>query len=316
MQGARCFKVFTLKKVSTFLLFGVAVAFFGYKTSRPVHYVFVNEYSRLPCNLPVLNPFDPSIQNFFWKPEPVKCLAVPSLVFVDEFNVLHVNHSTLSFFGLQSVSSITCTAESVYRNGDDYSTGFNLPRILKFPATLDADFSRVICWRSGKKVLFDNVVAGIGPRSYRDRVVLEESEEQLSVLLFGLDSVSRSASIRYLPKTVEVLRELGSYDFQGLMKVGDNTIPNIMAMLTGLRLFTDETFGFESNIMDQWPFLWKNFSAKNYVTMFGEDLPWMGMFNNGYKGFQDQPTDHYMRPFWLALGKEEKVTYHMSNVFK
>ena len=308
-------KVVHLRRLFICIALTSGLIYLGYKTSRPVHYVFENEHYTVPCNLPVLDPFDPSIQQFFWKPDPVKCSEFPSVVYVDEFNVLSVNDSALSFYGLKKPKELTCTAESVYRKGDDYHIGFNIPKVVELPTTLEADFTRVICWSVGHKVIFENILAGIRPPAKNSKIK-EESGEQLSVLMFGIDSVSRSASVRYLPKTLEVLRELGSYDFQGLMKNGDNTIPNIMAQETGLELFTEETYGFEAGTMDRWPYLWKNASAKDYVTLFGEDLPWLGMFNNGYKGFQNPPTNHYMRPFWLALGKEDKVTYHMSNVFK
>jgi hypothetical protein len=45
--------------------------------------------------------------------------------------------------------------------------------------------------------------------------------------------------------------------------------------------------------------------------MYSEDLPEINMFNYMYNGLSDQPTDHYMRTFWLAV--EKSLTYKMSS---
>ncbi len=51
--------------------------------------------------------------------------------------------------------------------------------------------------------------------------------------------------------------------------------------------------------LDDFPFIWKNFSSSNYVTYLNED--WRNsMFNNDKFGFRQSPTDFYIRPFWLA----------------
>lgn len=39
--------------------------------------------------------------------------------------------------------------------------------------------------------------------------------------------------------------------------------------------------------------------------MFAEDEPSIGVFNLRLNGFDEQPTDHYMRPFWQSLWESE-----------
>jgi hypothetical protein len=53
--------------------------------------------------------------------------------------------------------------------------------------------------------------------------------------MFGLDSVSRLAAIRELPKTLKYLEtNLGGYVLKGYTKVADTTLPNLAPVMTGL----------------------------------------------------------------------------------
>lgn len=56
----------------------------------------------------------------------------------------------------------------------------------------------------------------------------------------------------------------------------------------------------DSQPVDRWPFIFKEFEAKGYATMFQEDATLYGTFNYRLHGFKDEPTDHYGRPFYLA----------------
>lgn len=59
----------------------------------------------------------------------------------------------------------------------------------------------------------------------------------------------------------------------------------------------------DSGYVDQYPMLWKDFKDHGYATLYAEDEPSINTFNLRLNGFQHQPTDHYMRPFWQALWK-------------
>ena len=91
----------------------------------------------------------------------------------------------------------------------------------------------------------------------------------------------------------------------GVMKVGDNTFPNLLALLTGLwagprddsrpaetRPYT--TAGGEVD-NDRLPFLWRNWARRGCVTLYTEDQAGIGTFNYGRRGFREQPTDYYHR---------------------
>ncbi|MFH4978249.1 hypothetical protein AB6A40_004958 [Gnathostoma spinigerum] len=61
----------------------------------------------------------------------------------------------------------------------------------------------------------------------------------------------------------------------------------------------------EANYVDDvYPFIWKNFSANGYVTLYGEDSAAVGTFTYRLKGFREQPTDHYTRTFFQLAEKK------------
>jgi len=89
----------------------------------------------------------------------------------------------------------------------------------------------------------------------------------------------------------------------GYSRVGDNTYPNAMALLTG-QLAEERPYG----AIDRAPFLWKDFSAAGYRTLQVEDAfidnhvfnIWVDALNSP-KGFMWEPTDYYFRPLSVAM---------------
>lgn len=84
-----------------------------------------------------------------------------------------------------------------------------------------------------------------------------------------------------------------------------------MTFLTGLKIINDELpcHGNEEGGLDECPFIWKNFHDHGYITAYAEDVTSMSTFNFLKKGFKDQPTDHYFRPYFLSI--MDKLDVHM-----
>jgi len=131
--------------------------------------------------------------------------------------------------------------------------------------------------------------------------------EHPSVLIFGIDSMSRLNFIRQLPKTYHVLTKvLDAVVFKGMTKIGDNTFPNVMALLSGTNLFKRDSKNnkisvYKQTYFDDIPIVWNSFRASGYATMYNEDEPNFSIFNFRASGFKNQPTDYYVRPFWLHV---------------
>uniref|UniRef100_A0A8D8SUQ8 Uncharacterized protein n=1 Tax=Cacopsylla melanoneura TaxID=428564 RepID=A0A8D8SUQ8_9HEMI len=139
----------------------------------------------------------------------------------------------------------------------------------------------------------------------------EVQEEDLSLLIIGIDSISRLNMIRAMPKTRTFLTESGWFELEGYNKLGENTFPNLIPLLTG-RSHTqlcDLCFPiYHESYFDPCPFIWHDLSRKGYITSYGEDIFDVSTFNYHKKGFREPPTDYYLRPLFAAGETKFKVS--------
>ena len=62
--------------------------------------------------------------------------------------------------------------------------------------------------------------------------------------------------------------------------------------------------GLKAQCVDRWNFIFRLFRKYGYVTLYSEDQPDFASFWYRLKGFCEQPTDHYTRPYYLAHARE------------
>ncbi|XP_030561613.1 uncharacterized protein LOC115763274 [Drosophila novamexicana] len=125
-----------------------------------------------------------------------------------------------------------------------------------------------------------------------------------SVIMYGIDTLSRINLRRTMPLVYKHLQGPGWYEMQGYNKVGDNSFPNIFAILSGYSpekakehvCDTDK-----SGCLDEIPMIWKYFSNASYLTAYAEDESPSNTFSYLKPGFTKKPTDYYFRPFLRAL---------------
>lgn len=140
-----------------------------------------------------------------------------------------------------------------------------------------------------------------------------DQDQYYNVVLLGIDTISRLNAIRQLSKTLQVLRDkFGTLEYRAYNKVGENTFPNLIPFLTGLKpeQLTETQCWLASNYsqesetgddyLDGCKFLWNYYQSLGYVTYFSEDWPKASTFNYLKPGFKRQPTAYYGRPFTLA----------------
>lgn len=136
---------------------------------------------------------------------------------------------------------------------------------------------------------------------------------KLNVLMFGFDSLSRNTFIRKLPKTYHYLKQnLNALVLEGYNIVGDGTPQALIPILTGkTELELPETrkrMGSKAHYVNVYPTIWNRYKESGYITGFMEDVPNIGTFTYRLKGFDEQPTDHYMRTYYLAASSYFKYS--------
>lgn len=133
-----------------------------------------------------------------------------------------------------------------------------------------------------------------------------------SVLMVGIDSISRLNLLRAMPNTAQHLYDSGWFEMRGYNKMGDNTYPNLMAILTGYNnsWAWDKCIPWEEGALDKCPFIWKEYSQAGFVTGYIEDEPEIGTFNYRKKGFSTPPTDFYGRAGMIAAERKLPKVMH------
>lgn len=183
---------------------------------------------------------------------------------------------------------------------------------------MNTEFVKVECSRNNEVIYKDYHAFVPRFRSVENKCerakAASSKTEHLSVLIIGLDSVSRLNFHRMMPKTVQALQELNAVELLGYTKVADNTYPNLVPVLSGLTEgeLHDLCWQSKDKTFDECPFIWKNFSAFGYRTAFGEDACGMTTFNYLKRGFRVQPTDYYLRPFCIASEKDIGNTHKLN----
>ncbi|EDV38907.2 uncharacterized protein Dana_GF24761 [Drosophila ananassae] len=145
----------------------------------------------------------------------------------------------------------------------------------------------------------------------------KEQVPKPSVIIMGLDSTSRMNFQRTMPKVLKYVRQDGWFEMQGYNKVGDNTLPNLLAVLAGTsRERADKSCNLRSrDCLDKVNFIWKRYKKNKYTTAFAEDCEAMSTFNYMLPGFVHQPVDYYLRPFLLAAEEKFHINSYLGRAY-
>jgi len=266
------------------------------------------------CELPRLNIWNSAIKKLL-KYEPVfnQCLNNTPLSFIKDTRIFIDDEIKRNFYPGISHCQLAPVIRSPINNDSfvlgefrDFSNGL----------LLIYDCIQVRCFENYTSLIYEYVHYVFQKAENRqNRPVLNKkgSNQRLNVLILIFDSVSASSFKRSLPITYEFLKGYENFfHFTKHHTVGQNTLPNIVPMLSGRN--SDELLGNATfpPPFDDFPFIWKNFSKSNYVTYLNED--WRNsMFNNDKFGFLQSPTDYYLKHFWLALYNSKSSAPNIGN---
>ena len=255
------------------------------------------------CRIPYLNPWDAAVKKYLPSTaDKIKCPDARNFMYVNDSGFINYDASALDFYSL-SRNSLKCTCRSVIRSLGDKEVMFGPERELNPPEFVKSNVFRVTC-STRNKLVYDFL--HLNPfwieNQRRENEIGIEDDDHYSILLVGIDSVSRSHALRNLPKSYKYLTEtLGAFDFKGYMRVGSNTFPNLIPLLTGKR---HGMFPWVNNRLaycDSLSLVWNEPSLKQYATIYSEDRSDISTFNFVKPGFYRSPTDFYYRPYNMAM---------------
>lgn len=141
-----------------------------------------------------------------------------------------------------------------------------------------------------------------------------QEDDHVSVMILGIDSVSHLNFLRQMRSSASFIHNKLNYvEFWGYNKVGDNTYPNLMPVLTG---FDEEEVAISclgppskiaTSVYDNCSLIWKRYKQAGFKTIYGEDVGDLSLFNWQHSGFKKAPTDYYLRPILIEM--EKHISY-------
>ena len=284
----------------------LAPSSYNNKLSNNVHLYGDNgevQGNKVTCEIPYLDPWDASVKKYLPSNAYNRtCPNARSLMYVNDSGFIHYDAQAIEFYSL-SINSLKCTWRPVIRSLGDKQVAFGPQRMLSPPEFVKSNMFRVTC-SAKNKVVYD--LLHLNPfwirNQTREKEIGIEDDGHYSVLLIGIDSVSRSHALRNLPKSYNYLTEtLGAFDFKGYMRVGSNSFPNLIPLLTRKRHAAFPWVNNRLSYCDSMPLVWNEPSLKRYATIYSEDRSDISTFNFVKPGFYRSPTDFYYRPYNMAM---------------
>ncbi|EEC02209.1 conserved hypothetical protein [Ixodes scapularis] len=271
--------------------------------------------------MPQFDPFDPSVKKHYKKANGKACPGNPNFISTRSVHIcFYAGDKRGQMLYLSSRRRPSCYISSPRRCGLFYREIFRNPRNfmpdnkhfygekvpLKFGEHLDKEFVLVECSQKSKPTKVFHKQFLLNPILKKDvelrcQGVKRSTSHNLSVLILGLDSVSSLNFARHLPQTGAFVREqLKAFELFGYNKVGDNSFPNQLPLVTGMK----ETEVYDSvlhTFCDKLDLIWNKYAERGYRTMFMEETPDYSLFNHHLSGFRNAPADYYGRHLFQAI---------------
>ncbi|XP_041985837.1 uncharacterized protein LOC121738071 isoform X2 [Aricia agestis] len=266
------------------------------------------------CDIPKLDPFAKEVTQFDKDMSEVKCPGT------DWVKCYHSECRVVPHI-LETTKNIVCTYKDIlYESDAKYTIGSPTDVYGDEPYILTkSDHVKVRCTGKHKGDILPSKWSGhsIGFRSTATpKKPPAGRENTFNVLIFGFDSTSKNTFIRRMPKSYRVLSEvLGATILNGYNIVGDGTPAALFPILTGkteLEL-PDVRKRMNEGTLDDMPFIFYKLKEDGYRTAYFEDMPWIGTFQYRFNGFKRQPSDHYLRAFYMEESQSGRKWWSNKN---
>jgi hypothetical protein len=278
------------------------------------------------CRIVKMDVMNEQIRSFFPnaekdKPKKIEC-GPPSITDSDESH-LWINLTEIElkkYYNIASPDQLQCYYTTLTRL-TDYSVAKNESmNSLRFgqKSKIDAEYIQVFC-EGNQSQLYVDFHSFFPKKVEEPKETIETNKEKFNVMILGVDSISKLNFHRMFNKTARTIsEELDAIELQGFNKVGDNTYPNLIPLLTGLSSEELNSACYSStnasNYFDNCHFVWDDFKRKGYGTVFAEDSALLSLFNYFKNGFDKQPVDHYFRTILHQMEKD--IAYNKIGNYK
>src|SRR5699024_6951197 len=123
------------------------------------------------------------------------------------------------------------------------------------------------CFNRQTQAKFERVVPLI--QDYQAPKTNRSSSSKVNVILLGIDSISRLQFLRHLTRSKKFVDQQGFIPMYGYHKVGENSFPNVLPILTGHHqsYFVSDSPNVTFN-WDDYPFVFREYQQKGYLTTF------------------------------------------------
>ncbi|UMM34755.1 hypothetical protein L5515_007687 [Caenorhabditis briggsae] len=252
------------------------------KTKTRRNLVSQKRNSSSKCVVRPPDPWDQSILEYVLddgsRPAQLACQAAkvqPELSYLDKNGFLHLNSTAIRESNLE----VECQYRTYDKmDGDDENVSYSDWIQFNNSAKIDDEFVEVSCQRTWfpRTRVYSNNHNQITPIQKKEPA--NKNETASSVIIIVLDSVSHSNFRRTMNKTLEALHtHYGSFIFDGMTKVGDNSFSNAVGFFAGK--WWDTEFGDVHGFFDEHDLIWKRYREKGYRTLLSEDYPGFNLFN-------------------------------------
>ncbi|UYV61499.1 hypothetical protein LAZ67_1005070 [Cordylochernes scorpioides] len=263
------------------------------------------------CSLPNIDPFHVSFKRHYVRlPGEFDCRGKPSFLNRSGPDTVVLLQDVLRLHYNMSPEQLYCTYQPILHSPQDkFKLGDT--KLLRFSTPIEDEFLNISCFANkSERRFWGDIIPLVPKRLQLDRNLRGQqdnvSRDTPSVLLIGLDSISRLNFQRNLPETYKFLVEdLNPTILYGYHVVGENSYPNLAALLTG----TPYTNFPKNTFFDQADLVWKYYAAKGFRTLYLEDMTDHGTFNSLHLGFKSPPVHHYFRPAAYAFEHDVESKY-------
>lgn len=202
---------------------------------------------------------------------------------------------------LQELKAVECSySDIVFVNDYEHYTTFPIKLNDRQRYTLErSDHVKISCIQKTSRPFqlvrprWNGLKAGFRKVSVKDPRSRVDSP---NVLILCLRSLSHNDALQLLPRTYKLLtEELGAVVLNGYNIIGSGSPAALFPILTGkTALELDDAL--EKDELEPKYFLFGQLHLDGYRTAYFEDMPFLSTLR---LGFQRQPTDHYLRAFFL-----------------